>query len=258
MDAVLAGRTALVTGAGRGIGAAIAILFARAGADLVLSSRSTAELSAVQNEIAALGRKAVVIPADMGNQAQVLDLVEQTLSRNGVPDIVVSNAAFAGSFVPVHTVDFAEWRAVQSTNLEGPLTMLQALAPHLLARRSGSIIFVASIRGLNGVPVGGAYAASKAALLSLTKTLALEWGPSNIRVNAICPGPVDTKMVRDTLPSQEIFDKYADIAPLKGWTMPQDCAGPALFLASDAARKITGQALVVDGGLTAQSQDSIL
>ena len=135
--------------------------------------------------------------------------------------------------------------------------MLQTIAPHLLARRTGSAIIVSSIRGTNGVPLGGVYAASKAALNSIARTLACEWGPYGVRVNAICPGPVDTAMTRAALSgNQPLWDYYGQVAPIKRWTSAEDCAEPAVFLASEAARAITGHLLVVDGGLSAVLQDA--
>jgi NAD(P)-dependent dehydrogenase (short-subunit alcohol dehydrogenase family) len=259
MAGLLEGRRALVTGAGRGIGAAIALKFAQAGADVALAARSASQLEEVKAKIEKLGRKALAIPTDMGNRQQVLSLVDSALEGFGGIDVVVSNAGMSGPFGPLRDVSPEAWRAVQQTNLEGPLAMLQALAPHLLAKRSGSVIMVASIRGLNGVPLGAPYAASKAALVSITKSFACEWGPFGIRVNAICPGPVDTVMLRDAIGTDHALrEKFANLAPLKRWTLAEDCAGPALFLASEESRAITGHALIVDGGLLAQSPEHFL
>ena len=256
MAGLLEGRHALVTGAGRGIGASIAVKFAQAGADVALAARSVSQLEEVKARIEKLGRTALVIPTDMSDRDQVLHLVDAALDGFGAIDVVVSNAAMSGPFGPLRDVSPEEWRAVQATNLEGPLTLLQALAPHLLARRSGSVIMVASIRGLNGVPLGAPYAASKAALVSITKSFACEWGPFGIRVNAICPGPVDTDMISEAIGTDPgLREKLANLAPLKRWTHAEDCAGPALFLASEESRAITGHALVVDGGLLAQSPE---
>jgi NAD(P)-dependent dehydrogenase (short-subunit alcohol dehydrogenase family) len=151
----------------------------------------------------------------------------------------------------------ALWDQTQRVNVVGTLTLLQALAPQLSGRPGANIIIVSSIRGLGGTPNGGAYGASKAALNQMTRTLACELGHKGIRVNAILPGPVDTFMTRSALNNdQSIMDHYANIAPLAGWTQAEDLAGPALFLASHAARRITGQLLVVDGGLSAINQDA--
>jgi NAD(P)-dependent dehydrogenase (short-subunit alcohol dehydrogenase family) len=256
---LLEGKSALVTGAGRGIGRAIALEFARAGADVVLAARSKEQLDNVAAEIQALGRKALAVPTDLGDREQVAALAESALAKFGVIDIAVSNAAISGPFAPMQQTSFEDWKQVQSVNVDGPLSLLLALAPAMIRKGSGSIIVIASIRGLKGVPLGGAYATSMAALISLTKSLACEWGPHGIRVNAICPGPVDTQMVRDAIgEDQALWDRFADLAPLKGWAKPEDCAGPALFLASPAARMVTGHALVVDGGLSAQSPEHFM
>ncbi|MCL2430204.1 MAG: SDR family NAD(P)-dependent oxidoreductase, partial [Alphaproteobacteria bacterium] len=140
MSGALAGKKAIVTGAGRGIGAAIALAFAREGADVALAARSRAELQAMSDKLAALGRKGLVVPTDMADAAQVKRLVQTSIAELGAVDIAVSNAALPGGFAPLHEVSFAAWREVQSVNLEGPLTLLQAVAPHLLARRTGSVI----------------------------------------------------------------------------------------------------------------------
>jgi NAD(P)-dependent dehydrogenase (short-subunit alcohol dehydrogenase family) len=257
MSGALAGKKAIVTGAGRGIGAAIALAFAREGADVAVAARSADELESVAAKIRALGRKGLVVPTDMADSAQVKRLVERSIAELGAVDIVVSNAAFPGPFAPLADVSPATWREIQAVNLEGPLTLLQTIAPHLLARRTGSAIIVSSIRGTNGVPLGGVYAASKAALNSIARTLACEWGPYGVRVNAICPGPVDTAMTRAALSgNQPLWDYYGQVAPIKRWTSAEDCAEPAVFLASEAARAITGHLLVVDGGLSAVLQDA--
>jgi NAD(P)-dependent dehydrogenase (short-subunit alcohol dehydrogenase family) len=257
MGESLKGKCAIVTGAGRGIGAAIALAFAREGANVALAARTIEQLHAVRDQIVALGRRALVIPTDMGVPAQVEALVQQSIAGLGAVDIVVSNAASPGPMAPLTAVSADTWREIQSVNLDGPLTLLRAIAPHMLQRGSGSVIVISSIRGTNGVPYGGAYAASKAALNSITRTLACEWGPHGVRVNAICPGPVETYMVTSVLgDNKALHDYYGQLAPLKGWTQPEDCAGPAVFLASDAARAITGHLLVVDGGLSATLQDA--
>jgi len=257
MSGVLAGRKALVTGAGRGIGEAIALAFAREGADVVLVSRTIGQLNEVKEKIEALGRRAVAIPTDMGDHVGVLDLADKALDALGGMDIVVSNAAFGGGLVHMLDISPEQWRHTQAANVEGPLLLLKELAPHFFEKGSGNIIFVSSIRGTNGAPGTGAYGASKAALNSVTKTLACEWGPMGVRVNAICPGPVDTQMIAEAFTgNRKLYDYFGKLAPLKRWTQAEDCAGPAVFLASDAARAITGHLLIVDGGLTAILQDA--
>jgi NAD(P)-dependent dehydrogenase (short-subunit alcohol dehydrogenase family) len=261
MAGALAGKVALVTGAGRGIGEAIALKFASEGADLVLAARTQAQLDEVKKKIEGMGRRAVAVATDMQDSQQAVALAEAALKAFGHVDIVVSNAG-ASANVPISDVTSEVWRTIQATNLEGPIAMLQKLAPQMFARHSGNVIFISSIRGTGGVPYGGAYAASKAAINSVTKTLACEWGPQGVRVNAILPGPVDTDMVRGFFKgNKKLYDYYGGLSPIKRWTLAEDCAGPALFLASDAAAAVTGHCLVVDGGpppefLTPDSQFS--
>lgn len=258
MNGALQGKKAIITGAGRGIGAAIARAFAREGADVALAARSVSQLNEVRDQVLALGRRAVVIPTDMADPAQVKTLVATAVRELGGLDIVVSNAAASGPFAPLADISAATWREVHAVNLEGPLQLLQSAAPYLLKQGSGSVVVVSSIRGTNGVPMGGIYGATKAALNSIVRTLACEWGPQGVRVNALCPGPVDTFMTEGFFQgNQPLKDFYGQIAPLKGWTQAEDCAEPAVFLASEGARKITGQLLVVDGGLSVVLQDVV-
>jgi len=256
MAGMLAGKVAVVTGAGRGIGEAIALRLGSEGADLVLAARTKSELDGVAKRIGNMGRRAISVPTDMADRRQAIALARQAIEAYDHVDIVVSNAGMSAN-VPLADVQPEVWREIQSTNLEGPLAMLQALVPGMFERHSGNIVFVSSIRGTGGVPYGGAYAASKAAINSVTKTLACEWGPLGIRVNAILPGPVDTGMVRDFFKgNKKLYDYYGSLAPLRRWTLADDCAGPALFLASPMSGAVTGHCLVVDGGLTAVLQDS--
>src|SRR3984957_3916533 len=231
MGKFLAGKVALVTGAGRGIGEAIALKFASEGADLVLAARTESQLDEARKKIDGMGRRAIVAPTDMADRGQAIALAKKGLEVFGRVDIDVSNAA-TSSNGPLASVGADVWREIQATNLEGPLAMLQTLAPGMFEQRSGNVIFISSIRGIGGVPYGGPYAASKAAINSVMKTLACEWGPHGIRVNAILPGPVDTKMVRVFFKgNQKLRDYYGNLAPLRRWTEAEDCAGPALFLA---------------------------
>jgi NAD(P)-dependent dehydrogenase (short-subunit alcohol dehydrogenase family) len=251
----LAGRRAIVTGAGRGIGEAIARQFAEAGAQVVLAARSAEDLERVAAEIRAAGGTAHCVPTDMGDVGQVTALVARSAGLMGGIDIVVSNAA-AVSSTPILDISLEEWNRVQQVNVIGTLTLFKAAFPHLTARPGGNAIVISSIQGLAGTPVTGAYGASKAALNHLTKTLAVEWGPAGVRVNAILPGPVLTPLMRESSEKNpRIGERFENAAPLAGWTLSEDIAGPAVFLASGAARKINGHLLVVDGGLVAYNQD---
>lgn len=251
----LKGKAAVITGAGRGIGASIAQAFAKEGARVVLAARSESELSKVAGRISWEGGEAHIVPTDMSNTAAVEALCEAAIQKLGGVDVVVSNAAMAGIFQPFEETPLESWRAVHETNVIGPVVMLQKLGPHLAGRPGANVIIVSSLRGLGGTPSHSPYGTSKAVLNQLTKTLACEWGPKGVRVNAILPGPVDTAMTTATLP-QELYDAYANFAPLPGWTLASDIVGPALFLASDLARRVNGQLLLVDGGLGAINQDA--
>lgn len=259
MGGVLEGRRALVTGAGRGIGEAIAIRFAKQGADVVLAARSRDQLDGVKAQIEALGRKAHVVPTDMGDPEQVRALAREGLKAFGGLEIVVSNAGISGNFGGMSDTPFDTFRQVQKVNLEGPLILLQELGPALKKTPKASVIIVSSIRGLKGVPLGGSYAAGKAALNSLTMSLACEWGEFGVRVNGILPGPVETDIIKESIGDDPVpRDKLRDMSPLRRWAVADDCAGPAVFLASDDAVHITGQLLVVDGGLTIQSPEHFM
>jgi 7-alpha-hydroxysteroid dehydrogenase len=251
MGRSLEGKTAVVTGSGRGIGAAIALAFAREGADVVLSSRSQNELDAVKAQIVEIGRKAVTVVADMADAEQVRQLGRGSLEAFGGLDILVNNAGFSeplGAFLDVST---EMWTRAWAVNLDAAMTLIRIIAPHFVEKKSGNIINVSTIRGTMGSPTVGAYGAAKSALNSITKTFACELGPTGVRVNAIVPGMVRTSMIENALHGDiKLMDRFAKLAPLKRWVEPEDCAGAAVFLASDAARGITGHLLAVDAGLS--------
>lgn len=251
------GRSALITGAGRGIGAAIAEAFAAAGCRVVLAARSIEQLEDVAARIRRHGGEAHVLQADMGDTDQVERLADEAVKVLGGVDILVSNAASGGTAETVLSTSLDDWRRIHEVNVVGPLALIQKLGPHMQGRDGANVIIVSSIRGFAGTPYGSAYSGTKAVLNQLTKTLACEWGRHGVRVNAICPGPTDTQMVSGYFAGdEELYEAYGNIAPLAGWTQPEDFGGPALFLASDAARRVHGHLLVVDGGLTAINQDA--
>lgn len=254
----LEGRKAIVTGAGKGIGEAIARLFAAEGAQVTLVARSSDDLDRVAADIAADGGDAHVLPADMGEVAQVEAMVDQAVAAMGGLDIVVSNAA-ASNNDAVMDISLEDWERVQQVNVMGTLVLLRRAFPHISARPGGNALIVSSIRGLSGTPTTGAYGASKAALNHLARTLAVEWGPAGVRVNALLPGPVFTPLMQEAVERDaKIRERYENCAPIAGWTLPEDIAEPALFLVSEASRKISGHLLVVDGGLVAVNQDCLL
>ena len=247
----LTGRTALITGASRGIGRSIALGFAAAGADLALAARDVAALEQVRTEVEALGRKAVVIPADVMDAESIKRMCASAIEQLGSVDILVNNAGGSSYMGPFTSLRFSGWQKTMSLNVDSIVHACQAIGPHMIERGKGSIINVASVAALVGTPELAPYGASKAAVLSLTKTLAVEWGSKGIRVNALCPGWTRTDLNADLWRDEQISTAMMERVPLGRWADADEMVGPALFLASDASSYLTGQALVVDGGQTA-------
>jgi len=247
----LTGKTALVTGASRGIGRALALGLARAGADVALSARDEALLQEVRGEVEALGRKAVVLPADVTDPDACVRLGEDAVSALGHLDVLVNNAggsSYMGAFTDLR---FTGWEKTMRLNVDSIVHLSQVVGRHMLERGSGSVVNVASVAGLTATPTLAAYGASKAAVISLTKTLALEWGPQGVRVNALCPGWTKTDLNKDFWGNEELAAMMVANQGLKRWATVEEMVGPTVFLASDASSYVTGQALVVDGGQTA-------
>jgi 2-deoxy-D-gluconate 3-dehydrogenase len=246
----LTGRTALVTGASRGIGRALALGLAAAGADVALSARDVEALESVAKEAQALGRKAIVLPADVTDPDACHQLVADAVAGLGQLDVLVNNAggsSYMGAFTDLR---FSGWEKTMRLNVDSLVHLCQAAGRHMLERGSGSIINVASVAGLSATPLLAAYGASKAAVISLTKTLAHEWGTSGVRVNALCPGWTMTDLNRNLWDTADNGLSFVSNQPLKRWATVQEMVGPTVFLASDASSYVTGQALVVDGGQT--------
>jgi 2-deoxy-D-gluconate 3-dehydrogenase len=246
----LTGRTALVTGASRGIGRALALGLAAAGADVALSARDVEALESVAKEAQALGRKAIVLPADVTDPDACHQLVADAVAGLGQLDVLVNNAggsSYMGAFTDLR---FSGWEKTMRLNVDSLVHLCQAAGRHMLERGSGSIINVASVAGLSATPLLAAYGASKAAVISLTKTLAHEWGTSGVRVNALCPGWTMTDLNRNLWDTADKGLAFVSNQPLKRWATVEEMVGPTVFLASDASSYVTGQALVVDGGQT--------
>ena len=247
----LAGRKALVTGASRGIGAVIAVAFARAGADVALTARTEAGLAETAGQIRGLGRQAVEIPADLSNRDAAEDSVRVALEELGQLDIVVNNAGGSSFMTPFLDMRPSGWDKVLRLNLDATMWICQAAGAHMTARGTGSVINVASVAGLAGAPFLAPYGAAKAAVVGLTKTLAVEWGRSGVRVNALCPGWTATDLNRGMWDAPDGGAATIANVPMARWGRAEEMAGPAVFLASDAASFMTGQVLVIDGGQTA-------
>jgi 2-deoxy-D-gluconate 3-dehydrogenase len=247
----LTGRTALVTGASRGIGQAIALALADCGADVALNSRQPAALEKVAQQVEERGRRAVVVAADVTDPAAARGMVTAAIAGLGHLDVVVNNAGGTAFMVPFTELRFSGWEKVMRLNVESAVHVLQAAAPHLLERGSGSVVNVASVAGLGATPTLTPYGASKAALISLTRSLALEWAHAGVRVNALCPGWTATELNRNLWEDEQTSAGMTATIPLGRWGRADEMAGPAVFLASDASSFMTGQVLVVDGGQSA-------
>jgi 2-deoxy-D-gluconate 3-dehydrogenase len=247
----LAGKTALVTGASRGIGQVIAVAFAQAGADVALVARGADGLAATAKEVRDLGRLAVEIPADLTGQETAATVVTEAIDRLGHLDVVVNNAGGSSFMVPFLDLRLSGWDKVLRLNLDATMRICQAAGAHMTARGGGSVINIASVAGLAAAPFLAPYGAAKAAVVSLTKTLASEWGRTGVRVNALCPGWTATELNRVLWDSPDGGQATIASVPMGRWAKPEEMAGPAIFLASEASSFMTGQVLVIDGGQTA-------
>jgi 3-oxoacyl-[acyl-carrier protein] reductase len=242
----LTGQIALVTGAGRGIGRAIALKFAAEGADVACVSRTMENSQRVADEIQALGRKAWPHAVDVADGAAVTQAVETILAACGKVDILVNNAGVTRDGLLVRMSE-ADWDTVLNTNLKGAFLFTKSLTRAFMKQRSGRIINIASIVGLIGNAGQCNYAASKAALLGFTKSAARELASRGVLVNAIAPGFIETDMTSGL--KEELKTEMLKTIPLGAFGQAEDIANAALFLASPAARYITGQVLTVDGGM---------
>jgi 3-oxoacyl-[acyl-carrier protein] reductase len=242
----LTGQIAVVTGAGRGIGRAIALKFAAEGADVVCVSRTAENSERVAGEIRALGRKAWAYAVDVSDGAAVNTAVESILAASGRVDILVNNAGVTRDGLLVRMSE-ADWDTVLDTNLKGAFLFTKALTRAFMKQRSGRVINIASIVGLIGNAGQCNYASSKAALIGFTKSAARELASRGVLVNAVAPGFVDTDMTSGL--KEELKADLLKSIPLGSFGQPEDIAQAALFLASPASRYITGQVLTVDGGM---------
>lgn len=252
----LAGRRALVTGGGRGIGRAVALHLARAGADVALAARTRSDVEACAAEVRALGVRAAALTADVARLDDVRALFAGARAALGGVDILVNGAGVAPSAL-VHKTSDEQWRAAIETNLTGCFYTLREALPEMLARGWGRVVNVASIAGKTGYPYIGAYAASKHGLLGLTKCAALETAQKGVTVNAVCPGYVDTPMTdtsiariveKTGIDAQEARRRLEQASPQQRLFTSDEVAALTVFLCSEAARGITGQALSLDGG----------
>ncbi|PAJ82558.1 SDR family oxidoreductase [Burkholderia ubonensis] len=248
---LLADKIAIVTGASSGIGREAAKLFAKEGASVVLVARRAAQLNALVDEIGEFGGKAIALAGDVKDERCAKEAVELAVGRFGGLDVAFNNAATMGALGSVTDITLDGWRDTLETNLTSAFLGAKYQIPALLARKHGSLIFTSSFVGHTvGFPGMAAYAASKAALVGLTKTLAAEYGPSGLRVNVLMPGGTDTEMGREaaSTPEQKAF--VESIHALKRMANPEEIAKSALYLASDLSSFVTGTALLVEGGVS--------
>jgi NAD(P)-dependent dehydrogenase (short-subunit alcohol dehydrogenase family) len=247
----LTGRSALVTGGSKGIGRAIATIFARAGAEVMIAARHESELQATAEEIRrSTGARVEYAVADMARRSEIVRLADVAMATLGKVDILVNNA---GANVPqaIDSIRDEDWDRLVELNLTSCMALSRAIAPGMKERRWGRIIHMSSIMGLGSTPTRNAYSATKSALLGLARAMALDLGPYNITVNCIAPGPIATDMPMSILSRDEQAALAARTA-FNRWARPDELAGPALLLASEAGSYVTGTVLVVDGGAMAR------
>jgi 3-oxoacyl-[acyl-carrier protein] reductase len=255
----LEGKKAIVTGAAKGMGAAITTTLAREGADVVLTARDTAALEDVAAQVRSLGRQAHVVACDVIDEAQVKAMVARALEVfDGRIDILVNVAGVTGPIeTPVQDIKVEDFDYVITANERGTFLPIKHVVPTMIAQKGGKIVNIGGTSGLRGYPMRTSYSASKWAVRGITRTVALELGKHNINVNAVCPGIVETPRMMKLCETkarvrgwtvEEVYDEYVQDMALKRVTTPQDVANAVLFMASDDARQITGQHIAVDGG----------
>ena len=246
----VAGKTALVTGASKGIGFETCKVLADAGADIAAVARDAAGLAEVAKAVRALGRSCVTIEADLGRDDAPAEAAKAALGAFGMIDILVNNAGVA-LIDPLISLSIADWDRTMAINLRAPFLLARALAPAMIAKRAGKIVNVSSQAGVIGIEGHGAYCASKGGLNLLTKVMALEWGRHNIQSNAVCPNVILTPMGAQVWSAPEKKDPQLAKTPLGRFGQPIEVADMILYLASPASDFVCGETLLIDGGFTA-------
>ena len=247
MNAPIEGKVAIVTGAGRGLGRAIAETLNAAGAHVVAASRTASQLDDFVKAAEAEGRSALAVPTDVTDQASVHALVDATMAAFGRIDILVNNSGVLASS-PLLDTEPDEWSRVITTNLGGVYLMTRAVGRHLVAQRAGKVINIASNFGLMGVANHAAYAASKAGIIAFTKCMAVEWARHNVQVNALAPGYFATELNAAMRADQALTDKVVRAIPARRMGEPREITPWVLLLASSASDFMTGETIVIDGG----------
>jgi NAD(P)-dependent dehydrogenase (short-subunit alcohol dehydrogenase family) len=253
----LAGRIALITGAASGVGLSAAELFATAGATVVLADRQFEAGSAAATRLADAGHQALAVAVDIADEDSVESMVGVTVERFGQVDVLFNNAGIGPSSGRTHTManvvdtPASAWDAILAINLKGPALVSRHVIPHMRRTGGGSIINNSSINALVAVPGADAYTAAKGGVVALTRAMAVEWAPFGIRVNCLCPGPIDTPMNAPWLGDADKRSFLESSVPLGRVARPEEVAQVALFLASEAASYLTGAIIPVDGAWTA-------
>jgi len=244
----LDGSVAIVTGGSKGIGAAVAKGLAAVGAHVVVCSRHGSEAVDVLAQIESeTGREGLALAVDVSRRADVEHLTAETLRKFGEIDVLVNNAAILvrKSFMEMTEEDLD---LPMEVNYKGTYLCCQHIGRHMIERRKGRVVNIASVAAIRGVPQLSGYSASKGAVLQLTRTLAIEWAPHNVLVNAICPGPFQTPINDDVVKNPQMSQEVVNRVPLARWGRPEELSGAVIFLASEAASFVTGSTIVVDGG----------
>jgi NAD(P)-dependent dehydrogenase (short-subunit alcohol dehydrogenase family) len=245
MNLSLENRTALVTGASRGIGAAIARALDRAGARVALVARNRTALEKVASD---LHNEPLILEADLADPNAPVQLASEACERLGGVDVLVNNAAI-GSRLSIDELDATLVDELYAVNVRAPLLLIAGLVPNMRERKRGAIVNLSSVSGLVGTPRRAAYAATKGAIDAATRSLAIELGPDGIRVNSVAPGVVDTDLWARNKAIPGVVEQIEQQTPLRRWSTPDDIADVVVFLASEAARFITGETLCADGGM---------
>jgi NAD(P)-dependent dehydrogenase (short-subunit alcohol dehydrogenase family) len=242
---------AIVTGGTRGIGRAIAIGFAQAGADVVATGRNPANVGQITAEIQGMGRNSMAIPADMSRKADIDAMVEKVADRFGRIDILVNSAGINTAFESAENVAEKDWDETLDINLKGLFLCCQAAGRVMIRQKGGKIINITSVNGLAGAYRAIPYCTAKAGIIMLTKCMAIDWVRHNIQVNAIGPGLIDTDLTKKMQENRLLVEKALQRIPQRRFGRPDEVVGTALLLASDMSSFITGQTFFVDGGFTA-------
>jgi NAD(P)-dependent dehydrogenase (short-subunit alcohol dehydrogenase family) len=247
----LQGKVGIVTGASRGIGRAIALGFARAGADLALAARTKADLESLKDEVESIGRRAIAVPTDVNERDQIENLVERTVTDLGGLDILVNNAGGARFTAPLLGLRPEGWTKVMRVNADATFHSTQLAALRMVDAGGGSIIQMSSVAGLQGAMTLSFYSAAKGAIRLMSQAVAKELAESGVRVNSIAPGWIATELNANLRENTDSNRSVVSSVPMGRWGQAEEVVGAAIFLASDASSFVTGATIVVDGGQTA-------